>query len=405
MYPYGPNIKASSLTFRMSLHLSPTRADSKTENRLGSLVLGGFDQAHIGGEVVNFNISSGATSPELLVTFSTISIAYDNNTSPTSSPGGFTALIDSTLPYLYLPTDTCEYLARVLNLQYDNITGLYTIDENSLQNNKQTISTITIAINPLLSPGSTTSKPGANINFKYDAFVANADWQWGYESVQAIFPIRRTPAGSTTPAVLGRVFFQEAYVSADYERNVFNVSQVNDSNDVGSNIIPIPSLSSSSPGKSLSKGAIAGIAIGGFLAVLIIALICLWFCWMKPKRRRAKQKKAKEEEEAKREENLRLHHQREMSTVSSITAFSELDSGRGRPSIGGHRVSELSELSENSDRDRRGTVGSMHGIPELEWKTDAAELDENARIQNLQHTTSELSELEGEGHMNLSRPF
>jgi hypothetical protein len=371
---------------------------------VGSLVLGGYDKAHIKGEAVNFNISSGATSPELLVTFSTITITYDNNTNPTSSPGGVTALIDSTLPYLYMPINICDFLAKTLSLEYDDVTGLYTIDEKSLENNKQTISTITIAINPLSDSDSGSSKPGANINFiNYDAFVAYADWHWGYSDTQAIFPLRRTPNDSKTQAVLGRVFFQEAYVSADYERNVFNVSQVNDSNNLDSNIVPIPSLSSSSSGKSLSPGAIAGIAVGGFFAVLIIALICLWFCWIKPKKRRAAEQKAQEEEAARREEEWRLHHQREASTVSSMTAFSEIGSGRGRPGMSHRR--QVSELSSDSEHERRGTVGSMHGIPELAWKSDAAELEENERIQNRQPATSQPSELEGEGHLDMTRPL
>jgi hypothetical protein len=378
---------------------------SKTENRLGSLVLGGYDQAHIGGDVVNFNISSGNTGSELLATFSTFKIAYDNGTNTISSPGGVTALIDSTLPYLYLPTDICTFLASVLTLEYDDFTGLYKIDNKSLETNIQTIKQITIAVTPLLAQDSSNSKPGVNINFPYDAFIANADWQWGFDPGQAIFPIRRTPAGSTAQAVLGRVFFQEAYVSADYERNVFNISQVNDANNVDSIIIPIPSSNSSASGKSLSPGAIAGIAVGGFFGLLIVALICRWFCWTKPKRRREEEEKRKEQEaqaEAARIEEELKRHQREPSTVSSMTAFSELGSGRGRPSMNHRR--QLSELSSDSEHERRGTIGSMHGIPELAWKSDAAELEENERIQNRLPATSDPSELEGEGHMDLRTP-
>lgn len=87
-----------------------------------------------------------------------------------------------------------------------------------------------------------------------------------------------------------------SYLSADYERGVFNVSACAWSEGVQKNIVTIEppgSGSSSSSGtgssggsSSLSKGAVAGIAVGAVIGAILLALL-IWFCIRRQRQRSA----------------------------------------------------------------------------------------------------------------------
>jgi hypothetical protein len=384
------------------------------------LVLGGYDQARIQGEPAQFNLrAEGTKNSELLVSVSSIGIQYNNSEPVSSTTGTFDAIIDSTLPYLFLPNATCDWLSKQLNLQYDNLTGLYTIDPANLAINRATIPTLTIAIGPTdgNSDGSNSVK---TITFPYDAFNANALWAWGFpNATQAIFPIRK--AQSST-AVLGRPFFQEAYVSADYTNGVFNVWQarpqkdLNDSTSIVSIYNSTTLAAMNAPSKGLSTGAIAGIAVGGAIIALVIVAIILWFCWWKPKR-----DKRKLEERSK---DIALHDVKEQpddsaysprpdtldrrntfeSMSSSVTELSGIGVAH-RPSIRHRRgESAISELSSGSEetygdgtgRTRSQTLDAIHELG-MQDKSDAAEY-ERLEAERRARELATPAELEGEGH-------
>lgn len=77
-----------------------------------------------------------------------------------------------------------------------------------------------------------------------------------------------------------------SYLSADYERGVFNVSACAWNEGAQKNIVTIEPPSSDSPGtgpgssgssSSLSKGAVAGIAVAAVIGTLLLAVL-IWFC-------------------------------------------------------------------------------------------------------------------------------
>ena len=103
------------------------------------------------------------------------------------------------------------------------------------------------------------------------------------------FPLKR--AANDSQYILGRAFLQEAYITVDYERGRFNVSQALWNDNFPADVRTIPSVASaggvsdssstntpsdSNSGPSgLSTGAIAGIAVAGVAFVVI--LLALFF--------------------------------------------------------------------------------------------------------------------------------
>jgi hypothetical protein len=138
--------------------------------------------------------------------------------------------------------------------------------------------------------GSNTSTPAQNVNitFPYAAFDLTASSPL-VDNTTRFFPLKR--AVNESQYTLGRAFFQEAYVIADYERGNFSVSACK-WNSQPQNLVPIlPATNgtSQSSSHSLPIGAISGIGAGGGLIALIsVAIILYFYCW-KPRQRRKKE--------------------------------------------------------------------------------------------------------------------
>jgi hypothetical protein len=128
------------------------------------------------------------------------------------------------------------------------------------------------------------------IDIPYAAF----DLQAGYPVFGAptnYFPLRR--AANNTQFTLGRAFLQEVYLSVDWERDVFNISQaVFSSPPLAPDIVTIEPKNRTNtlvprPGPikptKLSAGAIAGIAIGAVLLISILAGLGWWLYRRKQK--------------------------------------------------------------------------------------------------------------------------
>jgi len=256
-------------------------AGASYRSYLGNLVLGGYDQSRFQQTSTQYQMP---TSQNTLLEVSVKSIAINFTSglwSPTASSQDqadvFNVIIDSTLPYLYLPNATCDRLAKQLGLQYDDQTDLYTLNNTQRAQNLENIPNIDITITDTTSGVNRTT-----ISFPYAAFDLQASWPIytndnGTEGIPTpYFPIRRSPSSTY---VLGRVFLQEAYIVADYERHTFTIAQTLFPNPSPSpSIIPIYNTSishhiGSSGHKSLGTGAIVGIAIGGFIGFMLIVVV------------------------------------------------------------------------------------------------------------------------------------
>jgi hypothetical protein len=202
--------------------------------------------------------------------------------------------IDSSTPYLWLPETVCDAFAKAFGLTYNDTLELYTFDGNTTAHDTLVNWNMTFTFNIADLPQSTHS---IDITLPYDAFDLQLSYPypelWANASSAAVnyFPLKR--AANDTQYTIGRAFLQETYLAVDYERNNFSVSQARFAMDslTNQNIVAITRPKNStlagpigvSDGSSgISKGAIAGIAVG---AALILALVALFFFFRRRKSR------------------------------------------------------------------------------------------------------------------------
>jgi hypothetical protein len=123
----------------------------------------------------------------------------------------------------------------------------------------------------------------STISFNYSAFDMQGTYP-SYTTPTNVFPIRR--AGPI--AVLGRTFFQEAYVAVDFNRGNFSVTQakfppfdppnvINGTGFPPEYLIPLSSRTTYTPivrDNAWTAGKIAGLTVG--MILLVVVLICIW---------------------------------------------------------------------------------------------------------------------------------
>lgn len=166
---------------------------------LGSLTLGGFDSSLFEPSDLIIPFSSDPDF-ELSVNIKSITMTA-GDTSQDLSSRSFTAVIDSTIPYLYLPLEVCQQFQEAFGIVYDQATGLYLVDDTLhdrlLQQSANIILTLTNSMEKVL----------VNITLPYQAFDLIAEYPLVTNTTR-YFPLKR--ATNNSRITLGRTFFQEA---------------------------------------------------------------------------------------------------------------------------------------------------------------------------------------------------
>ncbi|ORY17393.1 aspartic peptidase domain-containing protein [Clohesyomyces aquaticus] len=257
----------------------------------GSLVLGGYDSTRFKANQVVFPFGSDI-SLDFQVAIQEVTTSV---TTGSLLNQGIISYIDTLVPDIWLPTETCKKFEEAFGLTWDDRTGLYLMNDTLHQSLLAKNPSVSFKLGPQVSGESVT------IDMPYWNFYQTATTAYLGNSSSLYFPLRR--AANDSQYVLGRTFLQSAYISADYERNTFNLSQaLYPSSSTGSNIVAIlPPLNekappggtpgSSSPKSGLGTGAIAGIAVGGAVVILVVAAV-LFILY-----RRRKNQKTKESHE------------------------------------------------------------------------------------------------------------
>lgn len=287
-----------------------------------SLTLGGYDTERFEPHDINFNLNATTRQPEMLVRAITASVsnASDAPTSwsaPTMALLSFnesvTALLDSSTPYLWLPGSICDRFAANLNLTYNETFGLYLFPDND--NLERYRSAPDLSFTFTLSSADNHDDFGqpldiadvVNITVSANAFIQSLRYPFMNlinfgDAAIPYFPLRRAEENGTI--IIGRSFFQEAYLITNYETSSFSVHKAifpgNPLRDTSIKTIaasnnspyPGPPVKSSSKG-GLSQSQIVGLAIGiCFVSIIAIAVLLLL------RRRKRKPKSTECSEEA-----------------------------------------------------------------------------------------------------------
>ncbi|MAD83081.1 MAG: hypothetical protein CL912_08955 [Deltaproteobacteria bacterium] len=248
---------------------------------LGSLTLGGYDSSRFTPNNLTFDFPTNDDA-DLTVRLEAIS----TSSSISLLPSPINTVLDSTVSHIWLPTSACTLFENAFGLTWNETAQLYFVSETQHTLLQAQNPSVTFTLRRPDTVASATER--INITLPYGAFDLTASWPL-VESETRYFPLKR--ANDSSQYILGRAFFQEAYVVADYERKNFSVSQCKwDSSP--QNIVTIfpPSDSTDNPEtkpSGLPVGAIAGIAAGGGVLLIVLAVV-LYFCSWKPRRRKRK---------------------------------------------------------------------------------------------------------------------
>lgn len=254
----------------------------------GSLTLGGYDKArHILNDVT-FDLDANDL---LTVGLQTITATNTlNGTVSIISPPGIYSIINSGIPDIWLPKDACDIVEESFGLHYEDTTGRYLIDDTTRKTMDTLNPTVTFNLGPLadIYDNQTKTPQGASvaISLPYAAFVLQASYPL-YPNATNYFPIRR--AANETQYTIGRAFLAEAYITVDYDRSKFHVSQAISSSSGAQDLIAISSTSplTDSPThapKTLTHGSIIALTIT--LAALLSLLCALTYIYIRRRRRR-----------------------------------------------------------------------------------------------------------------------
>ncbi|KAL8860833.1 MAG: hypothetical protein Q9178_002863 [Gyalolechia marmorata] len=268
----------------------------------GSLTLGGFDAARFIPNNVSFHLAQDI-SRDLVVGLRGIMSSESNGSQQSLLPLPHLTFIDSTIPYIYLPSEACDSFERVLGLRWDDSAQLYIVDEQLHQELLTRKPKFTFELGNSLTGGSTME-----IVLPYSSFDLSFKPTYDSDPIR-YFPLQR--ALNDSQLTLGRSFLQEAYIITNYETGDFSVSQCRFDEPMTQNIqsiLPSGSLLTSDPtppptnstqppnssegrrkaGFRLDRSTTVAVIVGSILGLfLILGLFYgLYFLWYRRRRSR-----------------------------------------------------------------------------------------------------------------------
>lgn len=243
------------------------------------------------------------------------------------------AYLDSAIPFIYLPTEACKLFEDEFKLTWNETLNLYVVSE--------TTHVLLLAKNPSITFSLGNTSQSVDIVLPYGSFDLTAGYPYVDDLTTKInyFPLRR--AQNSTQYTLGRTFFQEAYVIADYERRNFSISQCDFNARATENLVAILPLNGDPtvPKKTAPIAIIAGAAAAG---ALIIGLVLLYFFWWRPRQRRKRPSEM---------DSTSLYHQLHPNSNQKDPTYIkvELDAGEGSQSHQQQQYGKPVELSEEAE--------------------------------------------------------
>jgi hypothetical protein len=235
----------------------------------GSLTFGGYDSTRFDNRT---NLTLGQGSDEYRPFLLGIESITSGSNVLLSTP--IIAGLDTITAHIWLPTSVCSAFESAFGLVWNETYSLYILDKDQHATLLKRNPSVTFT----LSTGYENSTDRLNITLPYAAFDLSASPPLAGNDTPHYFPLKR--AANESQYTLGRTFFQEAYMIADYGRaQVMLFPGVYPDSSVQANIVsichPNATVCNGIPilqGPGLGGGPIAGIVIG---IVAIISLVGL----------------------------------------------------------------------------------------------------------------------------------
>ena len=301
--------KASYLTTLKDQNMIPSLSFGYTAGNkyrlkqvLGSLTLGGVDS----GRFVPNNLSipfAPQQNRSLLVGIQSISSVNENGTTSNLLPTGIMAFVDSTEAQIWLPVEACQAFEKAFGLTYNTTNGFYLVN-NALHTQLQAQNaSVTFTLGSTVSGGETV-----NITLPYNSFdLTLTPPAANLSSSTKYFPLRR--ADNDTQYTLGRTFLQEAYLTVDWERRNFSISECLFAENMQQNLLAIQSPSDKTNSGGSSTGKTVGIAVGVVVGVLVVVAVIGAILWRKHQNKRKLEEKQAEEAKVLEDERAEQHRQ------------------------------------------------------------------------------------------------
>ena len=171
------------------------------------MTFGGYDLSRFVPNNVSFSLASDISRDLVVGLQSITSSSADKSTSQPQAllPAPILTFIDSTLPYIYLPLESCQAFERAFGLYWDDTDVMYWVNDTVHQTLLSTNPNITFTIG-----NSEFGSPTVNITFPYASFDLEMKHP-AINTTRRYFPLQR--AVNDSQYTLGRTFLQEAYAS------------------------------------------------------------------------------------------------------------------------------------------------------------------------------------------------
>lgn len=167
-----------------------TNQDTGYNKVQGSLTLGGYDSSRFNIEKnVTFSFNNDVAR-RLVVQLRSINYVPTGlstvTTSTTLMSGTISIFVDSTIPYIYLPTAVCDRFASAFGLEWDDVNRIYTLNDTMHTKLQATNPRFTFTI-------ANTAGDIVNIEFPYAAFDSKASFPVIplENNATNLFPLRR----------------------------------------------------------------------------------------------------------------------------------------------------------------------------------------------------------------------
>ena len=144
---------------------------------------------------------NGEDIRDLTVDIETITMAAGNSSTSLSSTS-LPALIDSTLPYIFLPLSVCQKFEAAFGITWNEDVGAYLVNETLHTQLQAQNANVTFTL------GNSTAGATIDISLPYAAFDLIASYPLLTNSSSRYFPLMR--ATNESQYTLGRTFLQEA---------------------------------------------------------------------------------------------------------------------------------------------------------------------------------------------------